>query len=337
MALIHMDVDEVRSMAARLRNQANIIDDHISTLRAEVTQMEWQGRSRDQFIDEVYFYLDKQKALADTLKKMAICAERKANQWETVASIFAGPFPGIQLPELNFSQFINFFNNIKFPDLTFANLKDLIPGIFSSSLILPSLSLTGVFSKIELPWKELHLSERWPPFLIRDKAEIITGNNNEQDISQVPDNQSTNSSPEINVAPQEYPKTLREHKLQPANPSDYGKMGCVKYAKARRPDLGSTQCENERYADGAAANYISKYEDTAFQINGNDGILSNILAPGYAVVWEPGVQNANKTYGHVAIIEEVGPDYVVVSHASWGSEQTTRFSLAQLKELWIIP
>lgn len=133
-----------------------------------------------------------------------------------------------------------------------------------------------------------------------------------------------------------YPVPPINHKLNPVDPSKYGDLGCARYASSRRPDLGSTQSDREEFTDQAAANYISKYKETAFQINSSTD-LSNAIDVGYAVVWKPGIGGANATYGHVAIVEEVGSDYIVVSHAGWGKETTTRIPINKLQGLWLIP
>ena len=121
--------------------------------------------------------------------------------------------------------------------------------------------------------------------------------------------------------------------LVAVNPSSYS--SCARYAAARRPDLGTTQSDNEKYADGAAANYICKFEDTAFQIDDGDNDLTEIIGKGYALVWEPGVGGSHETYGHVAIIEEVHEDYVIVSQAGWGGDDV--FTIEEIKNLWLIP
>jgi surface antigen len=135
---------------------------------------------------------------------------------------------------------------------------------------------------------------------------------------------------------EDYPIPPIKHKLNKVNASDYGNMGCARYAAARRPDLGSTQSNQEEFTDQAAANYISKYKATAFQVK-PDVNLTNVIGEGYAVVWKPGVQGANSTYGHVAIVEEIGSDYVVVSHAGWSSGTKTKIPIDKLQELWLIP
>ncbi len=118
---------------------------------------------------------------------------------------------------------------------------------------------------------------------------------------------------------------------------------CVEYARARRPDLGSTQSDRERYRDEAAANYICKFEEKAFQITNDDvsneeGGLTNIIGVGYAVVWEPGVGGYDKTYGHVAIVEEVYPDRIVISHDGPSVTQHKKtIYINDLTKAWLIP
>lgn len=129
-------------------------------------------------------------------------------------------------------------------------------------------------------------------------------------------------------------KKLESPKLNPdAKPGNYG--SCALYAAARRPDLGTTKSSNQKFKDQAAANYIYKFKDKVFQVDSSDTDLTDNLAKGYAVVWEPGVQGSDKDYGHVAIIEEIGKDYVIVSHAGWGGKN--EIPISKLKDLWIIP
>ncbi len=129
-------------------------------------------------------------------------------------------------------------------------------------------------------------------------------------------------------------KKLESPKLNPdAKPGNYG--SCALYAAARRPDLGTTKSSNQKFRDQAAANYIYKFKDKVFQVDSSDTDLTDNLAKGYAVVWEPGVQGSHKDDGHVAIIEEIGKDYVIVSQAGWGGKD--KIPISKLKDLWIIP
>jgi len=109
-------------------------------------------------------------------------------------------------------------------------------------------------------------------------------------------------------------------------------MGCVEYAKARRPDLGA--------AGGSAANYIENYRDSVFQVTDDDADLTSKVAQGYAVVWPKHVLSPDSSgyeNGHVAIVEEVGPDYVIVSQAGWGEKTRMRVTKEDLQSLYLIP
>ena len=121
--------------------------------------------------------------------------------------------------------------------------------------------------------------------------------------------------------------------LVDVSPKDYS--SCALYAAARRPDLGSTQSDRERFKDQAAANYICKFQEKAFQVTEKDGDLRQYIGVGYALIWEPGVAGAHEDYGHVAIVEEVGEDYVIVSHAGWSG--SNKIPLSKLSQLWLIP
>ena len=117
-------------------------------------------------------------------------------------------------------------------------------------------------------------------------------------------------------------------------PGDYDKrIGCVKYAQDRRPDLGAS--------GKGAADYITKFKDKVFQITDQNMDLRDKIATGYAIVWPRGHSDlkgtAGETYGHVAIVEEVGPDYVVVSQAGWGKKTSMKISRTQLASLYVIP
>jgi hypothetical protein len=91
---------------------------------------------------------------------------------------------------------------------------------------------------------------------------------------------------------------------------------CALYAQARRPDLGPTD------GQGGAADYIEKFRHKVFQLPRNASDLRQHLDVGYAVVWNRGHPTLSGTpgaqHGHVAVIEQVEPDAIVVSHTNWG-------------------
>lgn len=110
---------------------------------------------------------------------------------------------------------------------------------------------------------------------------------------------------------------------------------CVKYAKARREGLGN--------ADGTgAADY--KNHAGVFQIDEEDKDLTSILAVGYALIWDrdpnhpPNAEtwwsattHADPINGHIAIIEEVDKDRIIVSHAAWTGSTRTEISITELR------
>jgi surface antigen len=64
---------------------------------------------------------------------------------------------------------------------------------------------------------------------------------------------------------------------------------------------------------------------------------------GYAVVWNRGHPTLSGTpgaqHGHVAIIEQVEPDAIVVSHTNWGNSYRMKITREQLINwrLYFIP
>ncbi|HNT78446.1 MAG TPA: CHAP domain-containing protein, partial [Anaerolineae bacterium] len=95
---------------------------------------------------------------------------------------------------------------------------------------------------------------------------------------------------------------------------------CVSYAMDRRPDLG--------YPGGSsAADYITKYnvEKTIGEMANENTDLTTIIAVGYAIVWPAnhrGLRGYDGGCGHIAIVEEVYDDHIVVSHANFGESST---------------
>jgi surface antigen len=108
---------------------------------------------------------------------------------------------------------------------------------------------------------------------------------------------------------------------------------CALYAQSRRPNLGPVG--NSGNGNTGAGNYIYKYKDTVFQTAKNDNLVEKI-ATGYALIWPIGHPQANATYGHIAIVEAVYPDHVVISQA--GSPET-RMELSRdfVSTLYVLP
>ena len=131
--------------------------------------------------------------------------------------------------------------------------------------------------------------------------------------------------------------------LKRASPTDYHSWtGCALYAQARRPDLGPTG------GAGGAADYLTKFRDRRMQVSRGVDDLRNAIAVGYAVVWDRMHSwiNGNGS-GHVAIVEQVARDYIVVSQAGVGPEtretvyraasMRMRINRADLHDLFLIP
>jgi surface antigen len=112
---------------------------------------------------------------------------------------------------------------------------------------------------------------------------------------------------------------------------------CAEYAQQRRPDIGSTSAPNGASNDQGAYNY--KYKEGAFQLSDNKQDLRDVIAPGYALVWDKSTPGVNQTYGHVAIIEEVYEDHVVVSHSGWKTGTSSEFTIDYIstRHLYIVP
>jgi len=129
------------------------------------------------------------------------------------------------------------------------------------------------------------------------------------------------------------------HVLDPAaRPEAYDpKIGCVDYATKRRPDLLVRDA-----AIPGAADYIPYYEKKGqvIHVSATETDLRRVVRPGYAVVWDHGHPELQGTpgsnFGHVAIVEEVYPDRVVISQAGWGTQYRRELTREQLATLALI-
>lgn len=128
------------------------------------------------------------------------------------------------------------------------------------------------------------------------------------------------------------------HPLRPADPGWYHpSTGCVQYAINRRPDLRVTDASIP-----GAADYIPYYErkGQVLRLQGTEADLRQMVKPGHAVVWPRGHSDLagtpGATYGHVAIVEEVYPDRIVVSQAGWPGKPTMEIKREDLPSLSII-
>lgn len=128
------------------------------------------------------------------------------------------------------------------------------------------------------------------------------------------------------------------HPLRPADPGWYDpNIGCVQYAITRRPDLRVTDAPIP-----GAADYIDYYrrKGQVLQLQGTEADLRQAVKPGHAVVWPRGhsalAGTPGATYGHVAIVEEVYPDHIVVSQAGWPGKPRMEIPRDQLPPLYIV-
>lgn len=131
-----------------------------------------------------------------------------------------------------------------------------------------------------------------------------------------------------------YPKPVRLVETSPIVGEE-----CVDYARRRRPDLGPTggtvYSGKEVVKWGGAADYINKYKNKAFQVTTGDVDLRLKIAKGYALIWPRNIGGAKKS-GHVAIVEEVGKDFVRISDANWEGQESI-WPLEKLTSLYFIP
>ena len=141
-------------------------------------------------------------------------------------------------------------------------------------------------------------------------------------------------------------ETENNNRLSNADPSG---ESCATYARKRRNDLGRNDLghtsehhdPDSGYDKEAAANY--KNIPGSFELSNQDNIsdLTKVIHEGDAIVWDKGAISSDypegHRYGHVAIVEKVYPDRVVVSHANWSGGN--EFSTAQIsrKGLFIVP
>lgn len=332
MIRIRMETEQVRALAAKLRSNADIMTEQMAGIKAAVQNANWQSNARDEFIIDLNSLYQANLKSAFAMRLMAQALENKAEQWEEIARIFAGPFHILRgiwesfMDHLNntWGNLVNSIGRVHFPE--YAVITSISTGVFAWLAILQKIN--GL--KWPPPW--------WPPFGSKTDG-VISGGSNA-------------GGGEPNTPPVEPPAVVVENKPYPQPPTSptltdvNGKPSsytCATYARDRRPDLGSTQCDNEKFKDQAAANYICKFEDKSFQIEGSDSDLNKVVGPGYALVWEPSHTYADNDYGHVAIVEQVYSDHIVFSEAvkinGVYTIRTKSYTFDQLNndKVWLIP
>ena len=328
---IKMDTDAVRSLASSLQNFSTSYENRLRAIKQSAESANWQSQAREEFIQDLNLVAKGGTLSVEALRLMSRATNRKVDQWEAIGNVFNGPFYFLEGIWDSFRNYLgNSWNNllktmgsIRWPTAT------AITGI--------TTGIVGAFTGLRPKWDFKKPEDWWSSFR---KGGIDTSKESVEEITHSTGNINQNGvADDKNVS---YPVPPNEIKLQATNEQ----RSCARYAAARRPDLGSTQSNNEKYADGAAANYISKYEDSVFQISDNNkGELDQVIGKGYAIVWEPG-HNSDSTYGHVGIVEEVHSDYIIYSEATRVPPKTgpyvikqTKISFDQLNhnQVWLIP
>ncbi len=285
MARIAMDPDQVRAMANTANRTAESIQGHMSQMVSAVRGAEWQSQAREEFIERIETLSRVNTQSMTALRLMANAANQKARQWEAKASRFNAPLEAL---DGAWDSFLDHLNN------TWQGLLNSISGIVTGGFTVIVGGLAGIgdwFDNIKFPW--------------------------ERDKTPAPTSPETQPAPTPEAPPAEPPAPERHYPYPPnqiALRETKDIRSCARYAASRRPDLGSTGSGPHKYE--AAANYAHKFADKAFQIGeGERGNLKDAIGIGYAITWEPGYKS-HAEYGHVAIVEEVYDNYIVISEAT---------------------
>jgi len=347
--IFKMDTDAVRAMASRFRATADTIEMGSTATNRNVQGAPWQSQAREEFILQMDMLNNSLLRSAEILRLMGTAADQKASQWEAVGRVFNGPFPYIS----------SVWNRLKsMMGGLWLRIQGAIAGIKWPSIpkiVFPGIIGIGIIGPIHriLPWKPWPDFRRpgWWPFNPKTE-EGVSKQPVVQSIDKVTPGVEKEKSPStpLPVKPIPPDRTIKPYPQPPTTPTLKKVTGkpssytCATYAKDRRPDLGSTGPATEQYPQGAAANYKNKFSDTAFQINQNDGSLTDVIGPGYALVWEPDHPYADNTYGHVAIVEAVYPDHIVISEAVRDAngvyyirEKTISYEELNNNSVWLIP
>ncbi|MDQ7030121.1 MAG: CHAP domain-containing protein [Ardenticatenia bacterium] len=130
-------------------------------------------------------------------------------------------------------------------------------------------------------------------------------------------------------------------------PGWWTKQQCVPWARKRRQSLGGTTFPalGKR---GGAKNLIGIYRDSALPLTSetvpdNNFTRVSTLEPGAALVWQPTSPalrgTAGATYGHVAVVEEVYPNAIIVSQSNWPGKPIMVIDMkhVQQNEIFVIP
>ena len=293
MAKIAMDPDQVRAMANTATRTAESMQGHMSQIVSSVRGAEWQSQAREEFIERLETLSRVNTQSISALRLMANAANQKAHQWETKASRFGST---IESTGSLWSSFMDNLNN------SWQGLLESIRkiGIGGISIVVGGIgAIGGWIGKIEFPWER---------------------NETPAPSSPTPAPAPAQPAPAPEAPPAQPPAPERHYPYPPNQITlKEGKdiRSCAYYARSRRPDLEACTGFGPHGPNGmGAANYAHKFADKAFQIGeGERGNLKDVIGVGYAITWEPGYKSHAES-GHVAIIEEVYSDHVVISEAT---------------------
>ena len=147
--IFRMDTDAVRAMAIRLRQTADSMEDSLASLTNAVNSAPWQSQAREEFILRLASLQRSTQRSIAILRMMARAADRKADQWETIANAFNGPFYHLENIWAQVRDFLSSgwaaiqsaISNIRLPSLP--------------TLVFPSISgamIIGGLSKLVPSW-----------------------------------------------------------------------------------------------------------------------------------------------------------------------------------------
>ncbi len=295
MAKIAMDPDQVRAMANTATRTAESMQGHMSQIVSSVQGAEWQSQAREEFIERLETLSRVNTQSMSALRMMANAANQKAHQWEAKANRFNAPLEAL---DGAWASFLDHLNN------TWQGLLNSIGGIVIGGFTVIVGGLAGIgkwFDNIKFPWED---------------EETPASTNPETKPEPTP----TQPAPEPETPPAQ-PQAPERHYPYPPNQIALTETkdirSCAHYAKGRRPDLEACTGFGPHGPNGmGAANYAHKFADKAFHIGeGERGNLKDVIGVGYAITWEPGYKS-HSVSGHVAIIEEVYDNSVLISEAT---------------------
>lgn len=323
MTRIVVQPEHLRVLASQCRRQADDLRATLASLSAALGRLDWETRLTTPVEGAWQSARSRGYALADQAESMARYLDRKAQAFEEADHVgaaqvgqVAGAFAVAQQEWTVWWQRRNAI--FSFPQDLLSRVLRLGKLMLTTPVTWMITGLTHVTSTVG-GWLAGVANLRTPP-PSPEPAPPQPRPNADRTAEAVRSSQT--------VATDLPPPTLQD-----ADPGAY--TSCALYAQARRPDLGPAS------GDGGAYNYIEQYRQSQryYRIPPEatqSGLLQTPLRVGTAVVWDRGQQGADPTWGHVAIIEEIGPDYVEVSEAGWGNNTRRRIPVADLFDLHFI-